>query len=1001
VFIGYINGPLPTGTDSEGLVMTAEMGLRTGGLFSSWEPYSAMGFQNDPLPLPGAIFLVFSWLGVPTYDVCKLIMACSFWLAGALMYICAHRISKSVLGGACAAIVFAFNQVFLSQIMEGHYFFAIGYALLPAIFLLMYLSVVEGNERATVLLPAAFLVYGGSVAPHMVLILAMFVMVFTGLYFALDRRALHRLAYPVIGLIILVLPSALARFSYGTSIYNASYRLSETHIWSNTGLVNALAARSTENSHLRGAAVQGWFPVEGLGYAMEILALLIPLLAFISLYYKSDRSLKIALAGTALVMLFFAMGPNQWLSGLFVWMFRNLPLLDSIRVFSRFGMFLGLIYAILMAMLIADLKGRSVAFRIPRCLKMSIGRADKAVAIASMAVMLTASSTMFVQGPSSFSLPASYSEPFEAISAIEGDYRILTLPYGTVYYEAWYPRLDGYPATLTDDPGTYSQYYTGKELAYGDHAEEYWTVWGSAISGRTYGYRTLPSIFGDVSSVKYVVKQVHADATTAERFHNMDGMHVYQEFPKNSSILENVHYMDRVHTAGALVLTTGGRADMLTSLAVGAVNLRSEDLALLGQIDDEATRQSLWSAASRVIVHGGDLLALLAENGLWGPDQLIRVDKFADHTYDDSDMHWISSDMCILSGTALHPSAFTQGENELRVPFDVTGGTYDVYVRARAGPGSGNLTVAVEGNEPMHVDTDSPFPMERWSKVGTYGLDAPRASILLSNDGTGWSSVDDILVVEKGEVERKISELSSTLSAKSIALIYGPKDLAPSSYWEILEGKEGNGLFYSSSSPDPHIILNPTIPVGGNWTITLRQIEGMTSAGNPYIVIDGEEIDGIDTGNGTFAFKAMMAEGPRSIEVHTRSAYSLVLEGSHEVNYGASSDVHASYVRTSPWQYIVIVNASEPTFLKLSENFNPNWMVHGGDGKVFHYRSSSQINGFYISEAGNYTLTITFEWQERYQINQLTHLGATAGATIALALFVLRGRRKRATGAQQ
>ena len=56
---------------------------------------------------PSAIFLVFSWLGVPTYDVCKLIMACSFWLAGALMYICAHRISKSVLGGARAAIVFA------------------------------------------------------------------------------------------------------------------------------------------------------------------------------------------------------------------------------------------------------------------------------------------------------------------------------------------------------------------------------------------------------------------------------------------------------------------------------------------------------------------------------------------------------------------------------------------------------------------------------------------------------------------------------------------------------------------------------------------------------------------------------------------------------------------------------------------------------------------------------------------------------------------------------
>lgn len=1003
LFYGYLNGPLPTGTDSEGLVMTSEMGLATGGLFSSWESYSALGFQNDPLPLPSALFMVFSWLGVPIYDVCKLIMVCSFWLAGAFMYLCALKISKSHLGSACAAMIFCFNQVFLSQIMEGHYFFAIGFALLPVVFLLFYLAMVKEDEQAIVLLPVAFFVYGGSAAPHMVLILAIFMMVFTVLYFVLSRNALHRLFYPLIALFVLVLPSALSRFSSGTSIYNASYRLSETHIWSNQGLFDALATQSTENSHLRGASIQSWFPIEGLSGLVSLIALLVPLLAFLSLYYKNNRGTKIVMAGTALVMLFFAMGPNQWLSGLFVWMFRNMPFLDSIRVFSRFGMFLGLLYALMIALLVADLEGRpSRTFHLPHLPSFRIGQADKVVAVVAVAVMLTASSTMFVQGPSSFSLPESYSEPYELISTMGGDFRILTLPYGTVYYDTQYPRLDGYPSTLTNDPGTYSQLITGKDVAYGDHAEDFWSAWGAAVSEHTYGYRLLPALLGDAASVKYVVRQVHASTGESEDFQNMMGVHVYKVLPHNSTVLENSYYADRVHAVDGLILTTGGRTPILTSLASGAVDLRSEDLVLLGQIDDGATRQSLWATAHGIIIHGGDLLELLVENGTWDGGHLIRVGEKADQISDDSDMCWISSDNFVNDGSVLYSSAYTQGKNVLEVPVSVAEyGSYDVYVRARVGPGSGNLTVTVDGNEPIHVNTSSLIPTETWTKVGTYDLDTSTVKAKFANDGSGWCSVDDLLVVEHGDVERMIQEMAAFLagSAKAITYVYGPKDfVATSPSWEVRDGAEGEGLFLNASDlRDSPLLVNATVPADDSWTITLRTMQEDNSTSSvPYLIVDGLQVNGTALGHGTFVFQASMARGERSIEVHTSSVYSMVIERPGEVSSEAApEDVWISYERTEPWQYVVMVNTTGPVFVKMSENYNSQWSVEGGDGRVLHYQSVSQINGFYITEAGNYTLTITFDWQERYQANQAMLLGMTVLMTAALIIFIRwRYRRK-------
>jgi len=996
LFFGYLSGPLPTGTDSEGLVMTWDMGLSSGGLFSSWEPYSALGFQNDPIPLPSAMFTLASWMGLSASDMCKIIMAGSFWLAGAAMYLCALRISRSYLGSGVAAIVFCFNQVFLSQILEGHYFFAIGFALLPIAFLTLYLAIVEENRRAVLALPIVFFTYGGSSAPHMILILSIFIVVMSALYFIQDRTRLHRTVYPLIALVLLVIPTALSRFSSGTGILNASYRLSEAQFWSYRDIFSALALRSTENSHMRGGTVQSWAIVDGMDDVMMIISLAIPILAVLSLYFKEHRQLKLALAGTGLVMLFFALGPNQLLSGAFVWMFQNVPLLDSIRVFSRFGMFLGLVYAILLALLIADLQKRpSVNLSIPRLPSLRVRQSDKLVAATAVMVVLLSSSSVFIQGPSSFTLPNSYAEPFELISTIDGDYRILTLPYGDVYYDTSLGKYDGYPLTLTNDPGSYSQIVTGKEVAYGDHSEDYWSVWGAMMSEHRYGYRYLPILLGDTASVRYVVAQVHSPAGELSDFRNMTGLSEYAVLAGKSAVMVNEHYDGRAHTANSLTLTTGGRADILTALAGGVVNLTDTDLVLLGQIDDSAVLNALWTTSPHIIVQEGDLLQLLVENGAFNEGQLVHLGEYAEDTLDDSSRYWITSSDTVRDGSSLHDSAYTDGQNVMEAPLTAgVAGSYDVYLRHRTGPGSGNLSVTVDDKAAITVPTYSPLSKETWTKVGTYYLESSETLVKIWGDGSGWCSVDDLLVVPAGDVDRKTSEVSEHLknNSSSVTYLYGPDDLAidRGQDWELVDGTEGWGLSHNGSE-DPSLVVKALIPFDGLWTITLRTMNGSSA---PSAIIEGIAVNGTDLGDGSYVFEANLSKGLRTIELRTSSAYSVTIESDgSDTEYGLAGAV-VTYERKSPWSYEVNVNTTTPTFLKLSESFSEQWTAHDGSGTLLHYQSGSQVNGYYLPSAGNYSITIDYAWQERYQTNLVIFIAATLMATLGLAaaLWWKKGR---------
>lgn len=69
------------------------------------------------------------------------------------------------------------------------------------------------------------------------------------------------------------------------------------------------------------------------------------------------------------------------------------------------------------------------------------------------------------------------------------------------------------------------------------------------------------------------------------------------------------------------------------------------------------------------------------------------------------------------------------------------------------------------------------------------------------------------------------------------------------------------------------------------------------------------------------------------------------------------------YKMVNPTKYIVTINSSEPLTLAFSEAYDSNWIAKKDGKKIKPYPLFSTINGFELSDTGNYDLTIEYKYQ--------------------------------------
>jgi hypothetical protein len=141
MFRGYLEHTNPVGTDSMGLPFNIESNKYNHDFFQSWVTYSSLGFADNPSPVYQSTYLLLSYAGLSPLDIAKGLMIFSFWLAGVLMFSSTRWLTKNLAASLVATAVFCLNQTFLSQITEGHYYFVLGCALVPLVFVILFMLV--------------------------------------------------------------------------------------------------------------------------------------------------------------------------------------------------------------------------------------------------------------------------------------------------------------------------------------------------------------------------------------------------------------------------------------------------------------------------------------------------------------------------------------------------------------------------------------------------------------------------------------------------------------------------------------------------------------------------------------------------------------------------------------------------------------------------------------------------------------------------------------------
>ncbi len=783
IFWRYFQGTYLAGSDAMGPFADVEMMKVESSYFSSWRDITALGYLNFPSPVLSVFFYLTT--GVMNADVVllwKVMLIAAFWLTGILMFHCAYQITGSYLGSLMAGLVYALNQVFLSQVTEVHHYFILGYALFPLLFLMIYRTMEGQIHRGLILLPLLAITYGTISSPHTVLITGIFLLLFIltyAIFLGRSSRRDHRygLLLGAVCVLIMVLPMVLMKYSGGgSSTLDIHYSIEEAGAYSSYSIYHSLILASTENTFIQGATGGVWtYPPELMVLGLAI-ALIVPTIAFLSIWIHSRRALILSLLLPSLLFIFLAKGPNPPLGEVFTFLFSNVPIMDSIRVYSRLHLLTGFAYALLIALVLAnlddlrsnipDLKGW-----VQRAARILLRR--KVLVLLIVVAMLLPSSALFLSDePRSFDLPSEYAEPYLWLRDQDGNFRVLNLPYQQVYYTAEGEIVDGYPSTMTLDVGMYSTLISNKPYAYGVETQDYWSFLGSTLEERRFGYQQLAQVLGGMASVRYVVSQVQTSAVEEDLFASLEGLTLKQSFPGGSDIYENSQWAAQIHAVDRMCLLVGTRADIPTALGLGVLNLTTDGILLIDQVSSLKELDNYLDQVDLVVLGDASLLGLAA--GLsWPEAYTVDLAELANSHSTQTERAWVRSSVNYSSGVSSKLTADTSGANSLEVSMTAEeAGSYDLLLSLVKGPEAGQLKLTIDDKNVTELFPYAPYLNEEWVRIGGLNLTKGQHTVTISSDGSGNCSLGQLTLVPHQEVDDRLSALNQMLGNHTASVIY-------------------------------------------------------------------------------------------------------------------------------------------------------------------------------------------------------------------------------------
>jgi hypothetical protein len=1012
LFRGLFDGAYITGTDSTSTIYGPAMQQAYGSYFSTWDFFDSVGFLAYPSVALSALNQLFlGTIGMSATDFAKLQLLGSFWLAGVISFYVLRAMFGSEKAAFFGSLVYVANGAFINQFVEGHFGFITAYPFLILIFYLFHDAYWNGISRKTLVLPALLLVFGGAVAPHMVLLVAIMVILYAALAWILYSGARAHTAYKALltasMAALVVLPLAYTMVVLGnSSVLDTYYTLEEASAGSSS-LLTAISVGGGEITNTY--AYYGSTAGVALLSVTQFLAIPLFFFAMASLFVRKYRRLTVPLVFIIVFDMFMAMGPNQPLGFLFTFMFDHIPLVDSFRATPRFLLLNAVFYSMLIT--ISAAHWREIAETLSRAIKfefkLNVERKgfwsvlnkvrfrgmpgpSRRVAAVLTAVLLVATLSGLVviangDVVKAFDAPAEYAEPFEYIASVDtgdGGYKIYTLPMITDCYQHPFQTSIsgyGYPKGTTLDPGAFLPTTIDRSgMAHFAAGPDFWSGIQSIIEERLYGYNDTLALLGSSAAVKYVVEQWYASQEERDAFANMSGGTVLADYLTGAKVIGVDAYSGQINAQSGLIVASGDLDAMFLLMGAGVFDPAATAYASLSSVDP-ADLPAMLEASDLIVVPDGSLIELARELGLLD-GQLLDLQGQVNVHRGDQGSQWVP-DVDQVDGRT---SVITSGSHLLTVRpgTDIPNGT-NLMIRAAFGPDQGTLGVLVNGLFMGTVNLTAPFSGAQWVSVSIpdYIDRVDSVSLVGSDNGRTTQVYDAALMSEQGEssMRQQLEELLGPYRDK-IGYAFTPLYMFLSDRTaQLWSGPQGNGVMSANGT---YTVPFETL-FGSSYRLAAYSPEGNRTE----VRIDGD-VHGSEwsSSSGAYNFEVRdLAAGDHWLGMYPNGTYGLALLPSHQFGGGAPE---ITYEKVSATEYRLSVrNAAGPFVIKFSEGSSKYWTMSVENGSASWFRSDYLANGFLVNGTGDLTITLEFAKQAEYDAFVLlygwTLVAGTALVTIA------------------
>lgn len=806
----------PAGGDALGIVSRVYIFGKDLRWLYVWRPHS-FGFVEVVHAYDFFLMLLY-WIFANAIVTTKVFLFLTFIVSGFSSYSLAYWYTKNPTASFAASLIYTLNQWLFSQYTEAHGDILFSFSLVPLVFLALFKVCEQPTLKRILIAGLALGLFVSAFHPECVVIYGVSFPIFAITYLLMPEKSstlfkrfknLVKASLPL-GVLCFVLASFVfvpMLFKVQPRYYSASYKyfLEESYGGVYKNLTSAFALGAVEVwGYINLVDVTSGLSI--LDFPSELLSIVIFSLAFCMVFIKKDRY-TVFFVISATFSIFVAKGPNPPFGYLYLWAWWNVPYFAVFRAANRWIMMAVLadsfLTAALVDILIKHVKGKnyvSINYAFAKLGSKTLGSLEKLKLETSVkitqdffvrfykvlhylsililvAIFLNgfcACWYFFQDGLQVYSLPRSYTEPYEWLGTQSGDYKIISVNCGPGRWRNE-PAVGfdfGYGGMLTrvgwaHDVGFESSFIHDKPVmqdgGWDSNAKDFVEYLRFRLAGqqKTRDFLEMTGLF----NYKYIVLPPYLESDIRDFFLNQSKAADNIIYDKDGAIIiENPYYTPKFFAASNHVNLLGGLVSFPSIYKIGSVGLNGTAFFFINKLDSESFAKLQEDADSLMFVNS-DLLDLVMLQ-LRDRATVINAADFAVNSLDVS-KYWVPVSSWKNVGALVYgdKTLATCSNSSIDIPFEAANdGIHEILVRIGYLSYRGNMTVEIDSQYVAKIKPEADYWCGLlWVKLGSLDLTRGKHTITLINDGFGYNDVDAIAIIQSGVLQDTHDEVLRSL----------------------------------------------------------------------------------------------------------------------------------------------------------------------------------------------------------------------------------------------